>query len=35
MEPIWEELQEKHEGAGSKTGVERMNVDAYADYASA
>ena len=35
LEPIWEELPEKLEEAGSKTRVARMNVDAYADYASA
>lgn len=35
LEPIWEELPEKLEEAGSKTRVARMNVDAYAEYASA
>ena len=35
LEPIWEALPEKLEEAGSKTRVARMNVDAYADYASA
>jgi hypothetical protein len=35
LEPIWEELPEKLEEAGSKTRVARMDVDAYAEYASA